>query len=84
MLKKISVAACVMVFMTSANASDVVNKCIEWTTPLGANDPETQCECFEDKLTEDQKEEYIAMSDWESEATGELSAVGEACFPELH
>lgn len=83
MRTRLCLAACALLLSTPALGDDAMDKCVADTTALGANDPETQCQCFVDAISEEEAEEYAKITDWQSQATDEMKEAGAACFPEL-
>ena len=84
MNRKLVITAGMVLFATSALAGDVMDKCVADVTPLGSPDPEGQCSCFAEAITDEQADEYLAITDWESEASDELKEIGVQCFPEIN
>ena len=84
MKKALLITAGALLFSTGAFADDVMDKCIADVTPLGSPDPEAQCVCFVENISDEQADEYLAVTDWESEASDELKSIGAACFPEIN
>lgn len=84
MLVKIALASGVFFFVTPAFASEAMDKCVADTTALGAKDPETQCQCFVDAISEETANDYAQISNWETEATDEMKKAGVACFPDIN
>lgn len=90
MIIRTAAALCVVMLAAPALAGDssdstsaAMNKCVADTSALGAKDPQAQCQCFVDSISEDTAAAYAKISDWESEATGEMKDAGAKCFPEL-
>ncbi|WP_428410421.1 hypothetical protein [Hyphococcus sp.] len=81
---KIAIVIGALLFSTSAFADEVMDKCVAVVGPLGSPDPEGQCACFVDAMTAEQAEEYLAVEDWESDASDELKEIGVQCFPEIN
>jgi hypothetical protein len=73
-----------MLFATVALASEVTDKCVADVTPLGSPDPEGQCACFAENITEEQAKEYLEITDWAAQASDEMKEVGVMCFPEIN
>ncbi|WP_375203337.1 hypothetical protein [Hyphococcus sp.] len=84
MKRRIAIVAGAIMFSTNAFAGDVMDKCMAAVEPLGSPDPEGQCTCFVDAMTDEQAEEYLAISDWDSDASDELKNIGVQCFPEIN
>lgn len=83
MIIRTAAGLCVFMLATSAFANDAMDKCVADTTALGAKDPQSQCQCFVDAISEDQAEAYSKITDWENEASPEMKDAGAKCFPEL-
>ncbi len=84
MIGKLALAACGLFLATPALAGDAMDKCVADTKALGAENPEEQCQCFVDGISQEAAEDYAGISDWESEASDEMKEAGAACFPELN
>ncbi|MEZ5894033.1 MAG: hypothetical protein R3C58_12935 [Parvularculaceae bacterium] len=84
MKRMIALTAGALLFSTAAFADEVMEKCVAVVGPLGSPDPQGQCECFNSAMTDEQKAEYLALSDWDAEASDELKAIGAQCFPEIN
>ncbi|MCB2099158.1 MAG: hypothetical protein AB7F91_01015 [Parvularculaceae bacterium] len=83
MAVRTAIAFCALLIATPAFASDAMDKCVADTTALGADDPEGQCQCFVDAISDEDADAYAQISDWESEASDDMKEAGSACFPEL-
>ncbi len=85
MKAKFAIAAgAVLLFATGAMASEVMDKCVADVTPLGSPDPEGQCSCFVENITDEQAAEYLDITDWAAQASDEMKEVGLMCFPEIN
>ena len=84
MITRTAIAACALFIATRAFADEAMDKCVADTTALGADNPQLQCQCFVDAISEDAAKEYAKISDWGSEATDEMKKAGAACFPDLN
>ncbi|MFC2950454.1 hypothetical protein ACFOOP_00840 [Marinicaulis aureus] len=84
MKRKVAIVIGALMISTSVFASEVMEKCVAVVGPLGSPDPEGQCTCFVDAMTDEQAEEYLAVADWESDASDELKNIGAQCFPEIN
>ena len=84
MIGKIAVAVGLLFVATPAFADDAMDKCVADTTALGAKDPQSQCQCFVDAISEDEAADYARITDWATQATDEMKDAGAACFPELN
>lgn len=73
-----------MLFATAALAGDVTEKCVADVTPLGSPDPEGQCACFVEAISDEQAAEYLEITDWAAQASDEMKAIGAQCFPEIN
>lgn len=73
-----------LLFATGALAGDVTEKCVADVTPLGSPDPEGQCACFVENITDEQAAEYLEITDWAAQASDELKEIGAQCFPEIN
>lgn len=84
MIGKIAVAVGLLFVTTPAFADEAMDKCVADTTALGAKDPQSQCQCFVDAISEDEAADYARITDWATQATDEMKDAGAACFPELN
>ncbi len=84
MKRTITIVIGALLISTSVSAGEVMEKCVAVVGPLGSPDPEGQCTCFVDAMTDEQAEEYLAVTDWDSDASDELKSIGAQCFPEIN
>ena len=62
-----------------AYAGEVADKCVDEMNAAGAPNAEAVCSCFEETLDDGAATAFLAISDWEGEATDEMREAADAC-----